>query len=127
VDLMNDRYVLDTNVALYLLSGRLVNPLPVGEFYLSIISEIEMLSFSAIGQEEESRIREFLAQVTIVGLSEEVKQSTIEIRRKYRLKLPDAIVCATALVMDSSLLSNDVQLGRVTELTLSSVQIQAKF
>jgi predicted nucleic acid-binding protein len=124
---MNDRYVLDTNVALYLLSGRLVNPLPVGEFYLSIISEIEMLSFSAIGQEEESRIREFLTQVTIVGLSEEVKQSTIEIRRKYRLKLPDAIVCATALVMDSNLLSNYVQLGKVTELTLSSVQIQARF
>lgn len=123
---MTDRYVLDTNVALYLLSGRLVNPLPVGEFYVSIISEIEMLSFSAIGQEEESKIREFLAQVTIVGLSEEVKQLTIEIRRKYRLKLPDAIVCATAIILDSNLLSNDVQLGKVTELMLSSVQIQAK-
>ncbi len=123
---MTDRYVLDTNVALYLLSGRLVNPLPVGEFYVSIISEIEMLSFSAIGQEEESKIRQFLAQVTIVGLSEEVKQFTIEIRRKYRLKLPDAIVCATAIILDSNLLSNDVQLGKVTELMLSSVQIQAK-
>ena len=123
---MTDRYVLDTNVALYLLSGRLVNPLPVGEFYVAIISEIEMLSFSAIGQEEESKIREFLAQVTIVGLSEEVKQFTIEIRRKYRLKLPDAIVCATAIILDSNLLSNDVQLGKVTELMLSSVQIQAK-
>jgi predicted nucleic acid-binding protein len=123
---MTDRYVLDTNVALYLLSGRLVNPLPVGEFYVSIISEIEMLSFSAIGQEEESRIRQFLSQVTIVGLSEEVKQSTIEIRRKYRLKLPDAIVCATAIILDSDLLSNDVQLGKVTELRLSSVQIQPK-
>jgi predicted nucleic acid-binding protein len=123
---MTDRYVLDTNVALYLLSGRLVNPLPVGEFYLSIISEIEMLSFSAIGQEEESKIREFLAQVTIVGLSEEVKQLTIEIRRKYRLKLPDAIVCATAIILDSDLLSNDVQLGKVRELRLSSVQIQPK-
>ena len=123
---MTDRYVLDTNVVLYLLSGRLVNPLPVGEFYLSIISEIEMLSFSAIGQEEESRIREFLAQVTIVGLSEEVKQLTIEIRRKYRLKLPDAIVCATAIILDSDLLSNDVQLEKVTELMLSSVQIQPK-
>jgi predicted nucleic acid-binding protein len=123
---MTDRYVLDTNVALYLLSGRLVNPLPVGEFYLSIISEIEMLSFSAIGQEEESRIRQFVSQVTIVGLSEEVKQSTIEIRRKYRLKLPDAIVCATAIILDSDLLSNDVQLGKVRELRLSSVQIQPK-
>ena len=114
---MNDRYVLDTNVALCLLSGRLVSSLPVGQFYLSVISETEMLSFSAIGQEEKSRICEFLSQVTIVG---------IEIRRKYRLKLPDAIVCATAIALDSNLLSNDVQLGKVTELTLSSVQIQSK-
>jgi predicted nucleic acid-binding protein len=64
--------------------------------------------------------------VTIVGLSEEVKQFTIEIRRKYRLKLPDAIVCATAIILDLNLLSNDVQFGKVTELMLSSVQIQSK-
>lgn len=124
---MNDRYVLDTNVALYRLSGRLVNSLPVRKFYLSVISEIEMLSFSAIGQEEESRICDFLSQVTIVGLDNKVKKLTIEIRRKYRLKLPDAIVCATSIVLDSILLSNDVQLGKMTELTLNSVQIQAKF
>ena len=123
---MNDRYVLDTNVVLYFLSGRLVNSLPVGQFYLSVISEIEMLFFSAIGQEDKSRICEFLSQVTIVGLGDEVKKLTIEICRKYRLKLPDAIVCAMAIVLDSNLLSNDVQLGKVTELTLSSVQIQSK-
>ena len=64
--------------------------------------------------------------MTIVGLGDEVKKLTIEIRRKYRLKLPDAIVCAMAIVLDSNLLSNDVQLGKVTELTLSSVQIQSK-
>ena len=100
--------------------------LAVGKFYLSVISEIEMLSFSAIRQEEKSRICEFLSQVTIVGLSEEVKKSTIEIRQKYRLKLPDAIVCATAIVLDSNLLSNDFQLGKVTELTLSFVQVKSK-
>lgn len=99
---------------------------PLESFIGPLFSEIEILSFSAIGQEEESRIRQFLSQVTIVGLSEEVKQSTIEIRRKYRLKLPDAIVCATAIILDSNLLSNDVQLGKVTELRLSSVQIQPK-
>ena len=41
-------------------------------------------------------------EMTIVGLSEEVKQLTIEIRRKYRLKLHDAIVCATAIILDSN-------------------------
>ncbi|BAY67772.1 hypothetical protein DSM107007_10720 [Nostoc sp. PCC 7120 = FACHB-418] len=53
----NKRYILDTNVTLYLLGGRLLNTLPVGEFYLSVISEIEMLSYPALGAEEELRIQ----------------------------------------------------------------------
>jgi predicted nucleic acid-binding protein len=116
------RYVLDTNVALYLLGGRLLNALPVGEFYLSVISEMEMLSYSAIVEDEERRIRQFLAQITVIGLGEDLKNAAISLRKKYRLKLPDAIVCATALVTDAVLLSNDGQLARVTEISVDTVQ-----
>jgi predicted nucleic acid-binding protein len=51
------RYVLDPNVALYLLSGRLLKPLPVGAFFLSVISEMEMLSYSALTSTEELKMR----------------------------------------------------------------------
>lgn len=56
------QYVLDTNVALYLLGGRLVNPLPVGEFYLSVISEIELLSYLAISEAERLKVQQFLSR-----------------------------------------------------------------
>ncbi len=102
-------YVLDTNVALYLLGGRLVNPLPVGEFYLSVISEIEMLSYPAISEPERLKVQQFLSQVVVIGIDETVKNYTIALRKKYRLKLPDAIVCASALSTNSVLLSNDAQ------------------
>ncbi|PHM10709.1 PIN domain nuclease, partial [Nostoc sp. 'Peltigera malacea cyanobiont' DB3992] len=36
--------LLDTNVVLYFLGGRLVNPLPSGEYFISVITEIELLS-----------------------------------------------------------------------------------
>jgi predicted nucleic acid-binding protein len=117
-------YVLDTNVALYLLGGRLVNPLPIGAFYISVISEMEMLSYSAIADDEMVRVQEFLSKVTIVGLSENIKNEAIVLRKKYRLKLPDAIVCATTLVVKARLLSNDAQLGRVPEINVDTVQIQ---
>jgi predicted nucleic acid-binding protein len=119
------RYVLDTNVALYLLGGRLLQPLPVGEFFLSVISEMEMLSYSAITPAEEGKIRQFLTQVTVLGVDEAVKHAAISLRKAYRLKLPDAIVCATALSMNAVLLSNDAQLGRVTEISLNTIQIQS--
>ena len=52
-----------------------------------------------------------------------VKIRTV-LRKKYRLKLPDAIVCATALAVNARLLSNDAQLRRVTEINVDTVQIQ---
>jgi hypothetical protein len=66
-------YVLDTNVALYLLGGRLLNPLPIGEFYLSIITEMEILSYPTISEAEELKVRQFLSQVRIMGVGEDVK------------------------------------------------------
>lgn len=37
--------VLDTNAALYFLAGRLAQALPQAEFYVSVITEMELLSF----------------------------------------------------------------------------------
>jgi predicted nucleic acid-binding protein len=84
---MATRYVLDTNVVLYLLGGRLLNPLPVGEFYLSVITEMEMLSYPTISEAEVLRIRQFLSQVKVMGVGEDVKNATIALRKKYRFKV----------------------------------------
>lgn len=46
-------YLLDTNAVIYLVSGRLSLPLPYGQNSVSIITEIELLSFSGISAEEE--------------------------------------------------------------------------
>jgi predicted nucleic acid-binding protein len=96
----------------------------VGEFYISIISEMEMLSYPAISGDEEIKIRQFLTQVAIVDVNESVKNNAIILRKKYRLKLPDAIICSTALFTSSILLSNDVQLTKVSEISVDSVQIR---
>ena len=45
--------LLDTNIILYFLGGRLVDPLPTGEYFLSVITEIELLSYPSIGVDEE--------------------------------------------------------------------------
>jgi len=37
--------VLDTNAVLYLLAGHLAEPLPQADFYVSVITEIELLSY----------------------------------------------------------------------------------
>ncbi len=59
---------------------------------------MELLAYPLLSREEEGRIREFIGAVAVVGLGEQVKDRTIEVRRSCGLKLPDAIVAATALV-----------------------------
>jgi hypothetical protein len=46
------RFVLDTNAVLYLLDGRLAQPLPAGDYFISVISELELLAYPNITEEE---------------------------------------------------------------------------
>jgi predicted nucleic acid-binding protein len=105
--------VLDTNAILYFLGGRLARGLPNGQYFISVISEIELLSYTLLDESAQSQIEKFLSGITIVGLSEPVKTQAILLRRKHQLKLPDAIVAATALSLGATLVTNDSKLLRL--------------
>jgi predicted nucleic acid-binding protein len=94
------KFVLDTNAALYFLGGRLEHPLPEGNYVVSVITELELLAYPDISPEEEVEIRSFLNDVQIEGLTDSIKSSAIDLRRRFRLRLPDAIIAATALSKD---------------------------
>jgi predicted nucleic acid-binding protein len=114
------RYLLDTNICLYLLKGRLSNPLPNGQYFVSVITELELLSYSGLTASEEESIYEFLKQVSIVEIKEEIKQMTINLRRNNRLKLPDALISATAQYLNATLITNDTALLNLVEIKSQS-------
>lgn len=111
--------VLDTNAVLYFLAGRLVDPLPLADYYISVITEIELLSYPLLNKDEETEIIAFLNDVTVLDLTKDVKKSAIYFRRHYRLKLPDALIVATAYSLKATLFTNDIKL-----LTLAELQMQ---
>lgn len=115
--------VLDTNVVLYFLGGRLTNPLPSGQYFVSVITEIELLSYPSLSSDEEVQIRDFLAKLTVVELESNIKDLAITFRKQYKLRLPDAIIAATAQVLNATLFTNDVKLTNLTEINTQSVQI----
>lgn len=121
---MDLNIILDTNVVLYFLAGRLREPLPQANIYISVITEIELLSYPLLSVESESEINDFLADVTIVDLSKHIKQTTISLRRQYRLKLPDAIIIATAHFLNAELLTNDSKLLNIPEISVSSLHLK---
>ncbi len=116
------RFLLDTNVAIRLLGGKLMAPLPEGLYGISIVSEIELLSFSSLRQEEEQAIHLLLNMLERLALNRAVRDQTILLRRRLGLKLPDAVIAATAIAWNATLLTNDQQLQQVPELMVKGVQ-----
>lgn len=115
--------LLDTNVILYLLEGRLTEPLASGQYFVSVITEIELLSYPSLGSYEEMQIRKFLRKITVVRIENYIKERAIAFRKIYRLKLADAIIKATAKSLDATWFTNDLELTNLTEIRTQSVSI----
>lgn len=115
--------LLDTNVALYLLGGRIASPLPPGSYGISIITEMELLAWPSLTEPEEKKVREFLNGVAICELTAPIRARAVELRKLEHLKLPDAVVCATAMEFGVELWTNDGGLVKVPGLRCRSVTL----
>jgi predicted nucleic acid-binding protein len=128
---MGETYLLDTNAV----SKYLAEELPEWALALidsmlddkpaqiSIITRIELLVYKPLLRSRESLIRAFVAESEVFGLTEEIIQQTVRLRRQYKsVKLPDAIIAATAMVYDFTLLStNDSDFEKIQGLTYKSL------
>jgi len=74
---------------------------------------MELLGYPGITADEDALIRQRLAQLTYLAISSAVEDKAIELRRSRRVKLPDALIAATALCHGLELLTMDVGLQSV--------------
>nr|WP_290439454.1 type II toxin-antitoxin system VapC family toxin [Leptolyngbya sp. 'hensonii'] len=93
-------------------------------YHVSIITEMELLSYPSLSQAEEQHIRNFLSQLLIVGIDESIKNMAIALRKQHRLKLPDAIVSATAQSLNALLFTNDLKLSSISTIQTQSLPIK---
>ena len=86
---MNGSNILvDTNIILYLLGGdkTIIPLLQNKKIFISFITELELLSFKKLSENEEKIIKSFLMECTIFDINPEIKKSAIYLRRKYSIK-----------------------------------------
>ncbi|GAA4463334.1 hypothetical protein GCM10023093_11530 [Nemorincola caseinilytica] len=79
---------------------------------------MELLSFPTITRKEIAVLSNFIAEMEVVPIGSNVKKTAILIRRKYKLKLPDSIIAATAIVYDIPLITADKQFRNIEELQM---------
>jgi len=113
-------FVLDTNAVIFLTTaGNVIPPglqdeLNQTDLFISVITEIELLSKPALPPGEEENLRSLIAErMPIIDLTDTVKREAIALRRSGRLKLPDCIVAATAIATNAVLLTDDTKLLRL--------------
>ncbi len=107
--------LIDTNIALYLLGGdsTLSEVLDDKVVYLSFISELELMSYPGLIKTEEEILNQFISDCIVIDINKEIKIGTIELRRTYRLKLPDAIIAATAGYLRQPIVTADSDFKKI--------------
>lgn len=106
-------YLLDTNTVIDFCNSKL--PLNAKKFLtniepaISVITSIEMFASAKIPENELITLESFIKIATIYDrIDSEIVAKSIEIRQKYKIKLPDAIIGTTALVNNLTLITRNI-------------------
>ena len=107
-------YLLDTNAVIDYCNDKL--PIAAANFIetiepkISVITAIELFAFAAITKTEQQKLEEFIDFITIYdNISLNIRTHTVNIRKVYRLKLPDALIAATSLAYGLILISRNIK------------------
>lgn len=114
---MGVSYLWDTNTAIYYLQqlfskeaenfidGILKESVPA----ISAITEIELLCWKTATNKDIAVLKNFIADSVVFELDQYIKDKTVELRKTYAIKLPDAIIAATAFTNDLTLISRNTK------------------
>ena len=107
--------LLDTNTVLYFLSGdqTVADFIQEKKLFISIITELELLSYKNLTTKEIKVIKAFLKEIHIENISQKIKEESIRIRRSSNLKLPDCIIVATSISLQIPIFSADKELRKI--------------
>ena len=108
---MERRYLIDTNAAINYLNNELplksANLIDNNEINLSVITRMELLAWTKATNDQLLTLHKFINTANVHNLVEPIILKGIDIRKTYRIKLPDAIIAATALVYDFTLVTRN--------------------
>jgi predicted nucleic acid-binding protein len=120
---MGKRYLIDSNTIIDFCNGKL--PLKGKDFLMnirpeiSIITQIELFANPNIPKQEYQLLEKFVDIAIVHAVDARLVQTTIDIRQNYKIKLPDAIIAATAIAHNLVLITRNIDdFKRLSNLTI---------
>jgi predicted nucleic acid-binding protein len=80
---------------------------------ISVITEIEALSWINPDKSKEHIVKAFVQDATVLALTPDVVAQCVRIRRSRKIKTPDAIIAATAITHNLSLITSDSDFNNI--------------
>jgi len=110
----NIRHLIDTNVWIDALAGRLSRAvfiklsIETAWTGFSAITRLELFGFPGLTDEEEQKLLKLLEPFEEVAVDSNIIDRAISIRKTGRIKVPDAIIASTAMEKDSLLVTHNL-------------------
>lgn len=111
---MEKKFLIDTNIVIYYTNGTIpenhyerVSELFSNSFNISTITKIEVLGWKKLEGEEKEKLESFVSNANVFYINQEIEQKTIELKRIHNIAVPDAIIGATALVYEMTLVTRN--------------------
>lgn len=125
---MEQKYLIDTNILIYYFAGKLpemketkIDNIFKSNFNISIITKIEFLGWKKHTEAGYLKAKQFINNANCIFLTEEIASKTIELRKQFSVKLPDAVIAATSLLENAVLLTNNTEdFSKITPLIIEN-------
>jgi predicted nucleic acid-binding protein len=115
--------LVDTNVFIYTLEGKFnLSNLQADSLSVSIISYIALVGKKNIQPREVQQVKQLLKGVQLIRIDQSIENMTVDIKQHRIVKVPDAIIAATAIEYNLTLVTADVKLAKVDGLKVKLVQ-----
>lgn len=112
-------YLVDTNFLIHAdQRNKLVEPFLSFNIAISFISEMELLGVFSISKEQKLNMKHIIDECFVIELNPEIKYLAINLKQKYKLKLADAIIAATAIHLELPFITSDGDFKIIKELEL---------
>jgi len=107
-------YLIDTNILIYHTEGSEVVSNIIREalarkaFNVSVLTKIEFLGWEKHSPEGFEKCSRLIKLSNVYLIDDDIAEKTIELKRRVKIKLADAVIAATALVNNFKLVTRNV-------------------